>query len=235
MNHSHFDSLHDYDAEIPEHMRVHYLEKKTSITEKWIHRFIRSEAQSILDVGCGTGWHLAKLAAPNRSLVGLDSSTRQLSKLMMHSSPIEGILGSAEQLPFEDQSFEVVLSINTIHHLPTLSAQHQALREIHRVLKKGGIFIIHEVNIINPVIRFYMDKIFPKIRKIDTGEEIWLQMSTLSSILGDPMDRKYYTFAPDWTPSFLLKSIKLLEHGIEKTPLAILGAHFAAVFLKPLS
>jgi SAM-dependent methyltransferase len=93
----------------------------------------------VLDVGCAKGFLVKDMVA-----VGLDAYGLDVSKYaLMHSEPeVVGRLqiGSAEDLPFPDSSFDAVLSINTLHNLPR-PACIQALREIERVTKDGKAFV----------------------------------------------------------------------------------------------
>jgi ubiquinone/menaquinone biosynthesis C-methylase UbiE len=93
-----------------------------------------------LDVGCGKGFLVKALlaACPGLEAYGLDISLYAL----MHCAP-ETIgrlhLGTAEQLPFPDGSFDCVLSLNTIHNFPRPRAI-VAMREIQR-LSNGKAFV----------------------------------------------------------------------------------------------
>jgi len=93
---------------------------------------------SVLDVGCGKGFmlHDFKQAFPGCSVAGIDVSEYALLN-SMPSVKSELKLGSAESLPFNDNSFDLVISINSIHNLP-LGKCKKAIREITRVSKKNS-------------------------------------------------------------------------------------------------
>ncbi|MGE3271650.1 MAG: class I SAM-dependent methyltransferase [Chloroflexota bacterium] len=92
----------------------------------------------VLDVGCGKGFllHDLKRVAPGVEVAGLDISAYAIEHAMEDVKPYLK-QGTAASLPFEDGSFDVVLSINTLHNLP-LDACKQAIRELERVKKPGG-------------------------------------------------------------------------------------------------
>ncbi|MDD2707168.1 MAG: class I SAM-dependent methyltransferase [Verrucomicrobiae bacterium] len=93
--------------------------------------------QKVLDVGCGKGFLLFDLtqAVPGLEVTGLDISEYAIA----HSKEeIRSCLktGHANHLPFPDKSFDLVISINTLHNLYCYDLD-KALREIERVGKKN--------------------------------------------------------------------------------------------------
>lgn len=103
---------------------------------------------AVLDVGCGTGtlaMEVARRVGTAGRVAGIDPGTEQIararSKAARRHVPIEFQIGVIEQLPFPDQTFDVVLSTLMMHHLPG-SLKRQGLAEIARVLKPGGRLVI---------------------------------------------------------------------------------------------
>lgn len=91
----------------------------------------------ILDVGCGKGFQLVelKIAVPGLIVYGLDISQYALENA--HESVRESlVLGAADNLPFPDNFFDCVLSINTLHNLKCFELL-RALTEIERVGKQN--------------------------------------------------------------------------------------------------
>jgi len=100
-----------------------------------------SEQSSILDVGCAKGFMLADFREylPNAKLRGLDISEYAIEQ--GYSTVRSDIyLGNAAALPFDDNEFDLVLSINTLHNLDRPGVI-EALREIDRV-SRGSAFIM---------------------------------------------------------------------------------------------
>lgn len=102
------------------------------------------EEGAILDVGCGSGEVLIEVARvfPKAELVGLDLS-EPLLEIARSSAEKAGLAnqlkfkkGDAQEMPFMDDSFDVVVSVNTFHVVDDPVAM---LNEIERVLKPGGI------------------------------------------------------------------------------------------------
>ena len=95
---------------------------------------------SVLDVGCAKGFmlHDLKEEIPGLQVAGVDISEYAISNAM-ETVKSDLSVADAKDLPFSDNSFDVVISINTIHNLE-LTECAQALREIERV-SKGNSFV----------------------------------------------------------------------------------------------
>jgi len=95
---------------------------------------------SVLDVGCAKGFMLHDLAEliPGIVVQGVDVSSYAIENAIEDMKPNVRV-GDARSLPFPDDSFDVVISINTIHNLDH-SECAQALREIERV-SRGKSYI----------------------------------------------------------------------------------------------
>ena len=98
--------------------------------------------QSALDLGCGTGEMLKLIVQEDthKELCGIDLSEKMLavakSKL---PEQVKLVLGDSESLPFSDHAFDVVYCNDSFHHYP---APQNVLREVYRVLKPGGTFLM---------------------------------------------------------------------------------------------
>lgn len=84
----------------------------------------------ILDVGCGTGAVMEHVLAKNNEVCGVDMSDVALEFCRQK--------GLADNMPFQDGSFDVVLALDVLEHLDHPEA---AVAEVKRILKKGGLFI----------------------------------------------------------------------------------------------
>jgi ubiquinone/menaquinone biosynthesis C-methylase UbiE len=118
----------------------HYDGRWRPVARDMIAHFDLKPGMRVLDVGCGKGFLVKDLMleCPGLEAFGLDISTYALEH-----APREIIgrlhLGSAESLPFPDNSFDCVISINTLHNLLRPQAIN-ALREVQRV-SSGGAFV----------------------------------------------------------------------------------------------
>ena len=95
-----------------------------------------SAGDRVLDVGCAKGFLLHDLSSvvPGLRVAGLDISRYALERAPRTVSPYL-VQGSAERLPFPDASFDLVVSINTVHNLRR-QACVDAMREMERVSRR---------------------------------------------------------------------------------------------------
>ena len=106
--------------------------------------------QRVLEIGCGTGDLLlaAKRAQPAAAVVGLDPDLAALArahrKARRRGLAVQLDRGYADELPYADDSVDVVLSSFMLHHVPD-DQRGPATREVRRVLRPGGA--LHLVDI----------------------------------------------------------------------------------------
>lgn len=92
----------------------------------------------ILDIGCGPRGSL-EWAIDAKERIGLDPLAKKYLKLGASGHNMSYIQGIAENIPFQDESFDVISSFNSFDHFDHIE---KAVNEINRVLKKGGIFLL---------------------------------------------------------------------------------------------
>ncbi len=102
----------------------------------------------VLDVACGNGDFTRKLKEAFwkvESFTGLDSDGHSLehARKNIDHPDLSFIRGSALEMPFEDERFDTVAMAQGLHHL---TDDRLGLREMYRVLKPGGLFILKEMH-----------------------------------------------------------------------------------------
>ena len=108
--------------------------------------------EDLLDVGCGTGPMIELLTAelPGRNYTGLDLTPRMIQVATDKGLPnTTFIVGDAENLPFEDEGFDVVICANSFHHYPNPQAFFDG---VARVLRPGGKLVLRDYTSFAPVI-----------------------------------------------------------------------------------
>jgi SAM-dependent methyltransferase len=128
--------------------------------ENWVGKILKriepllssTDSLKVLDIGCAQGRALVALARHNHKPYGIDpwpqaiQVAHQLSAQMEVSATVK--LGSAENIPFEDCSFDIVLATSVMEHVGDLE---QALSEIHRVLRPSGVFWFYSASAMSPL------------------------------------------------------------------------------------
>ena len=121
--------------------------------------------RSVLDIGCGPGTVLSLISTKTDvELYGIDLSpemTRIAQDRLGRRADIR--LGDSETLPWDDNSFDVIISIASFHHFP---APKKSLSEIHRVIKPEGYLIIADISSFSPLrqlenLLFYISRFLP--------------------------------------------------------------------------
>lgn len=108
------------------------------VVKRFIETYRLTPASSVLDVGCAKGFMLHDFRAviPGITVAGIDISEYAIENAMDDVRPFVQV-ADAKKLPFPDRSFDLIISITTLHNLP-LEECKQAFREVQRVKKPLG-------------------------------------------------------------------------------------------------
>lgn len=101
--------------------------------------------KQVLDVGCGAGQLTRRMAQAGANVIGIEPGERQLAKARA-AEPVgteRYLEATAELLPVADESIDVVVFFNSLHHVP-VAGMEQALMESRRVLRSDGTLYIAE-------------------------------------------------------------------------------------------
>jgi len=134
-----------------------------------------SEGIRILDVGCGVGAEIVELSWLGADCVGLDADEDRIRLINQLGDEfglnVMGVCDDACQLPFDDETFDVVMSFEFFEHVADLDA---AMKEQIRVLRRGGRLIIEQANLLNPLTLFDLVVKYPRRTHGKHGGVKWL-------------------------------------------------------------
>ncbi|WP_017303879.1 class I SAM-dependent methyltransferase [Spirulina subsalsa] len=134
-----------------------YFEACTAPENRFIlHHLGEVQGKKLLDLGCGAGENSVYFAKKGAHCVAADYSPGMV-EVALHLAAknhvsIEGSVANAMELPFPDESFDIVYAANLLHHIPNPKI---VLGEMHRVLKPGGKACFWDPLKHNPVINVY--------------------------------------------------------------------------------
>jgi len=116
----------------------------------------------VLELGCGKAEKTRLLAQKAASVLALEVDEIQLANNRAAAKPanVRFEHGGAENIPAADSSFDIVLMFKSLHHVPT-ELMDDALSEINRVLKTGGVAYISEpvyAGDFNEILRLFHDE-----------------------------------------------------------------------------
>lgn len=144
-----------------------YYSKYPKISCKDVAERLRNVTyDSILDVGCGTGYLIDLLQKQKEAeYYGLDLSPEMLKMAKAKfDDKVTLTEGCADKLPYADDTFDVVTCIQSFHHYPYA---RKAMAEAYRVLKPGGLYILSDTGMGG-----FMKWIYNKflIKKMNSGD-----------------------------------------------------------------
>lgn len=178
----------------------------------------------IADLGCGSGVFTNILSSMGFAVTGLDLSPALIARAKKSFPQIEFQVGDVEDLPYPAESLDGVLLSGILHHLPDKTA---CARSVHRVLKKGGVFMAFDPNRRNPFMWLYRVKkspfysskgvtdneqptSFPEVSGVFASEGFSVSAQYLSGL-------KYRYVAPSLV-SWLLPAYNLLDSALFSPP-----------------
>ncbi len=116
-----------------------YHDMLDELESEFVRRY--GAGKDVLEVACGTGLVLQRIQAFAKSAHGLDLSPGMLQKARERGLSVTE--GSATELPFEDDSFDVCCSFKALAHIPEINI---ALSEMTRVTRRGGVVVAEFYN-----------------------------------------------------------------------------------------
>ena len=179
------------------------------------------QGQSVLELGCGTGYFTRELAATRAEVTAIDISPELLAVARQECSSgnVRFAIQNAYAMTFPDETFDSVVGSSVLHHLEI----EAALREIQRVLKADGSIYFTEPNMMNPQIAVQKNVPGVKQRLGDSPDETaffrWplkreLERAGFRMVQIRPFDFLHPRIAPSWIPT-----VQNFGSFLEKMPL----------------
>lgn len=133
------------------------------------------ENMNFLDIGCGTGWAVGQAAmlVNNKGLFyGVDISPKMIEKAQENFkmfTNIQFIKANSESIPLDNDFFDIIICTNSFHHY---LHPEKVMKEIHRVLKKGG-----KIFILDPIADYWIIKVIDRIFRLIEREHVKMYSS----------------------------------------------------------
>lgn len=196
-----------------------------------------AEGARVLEVGCGTGLILQRIAPLAREAKGIDISPGMLEKARERG--LDVCEGLATKLPFDDGAFDLVYSFKVLAHVPEI---REALAEMGRVCAPGGVVL---AEFYNPQSVRYLAKRFGGAGRISatrTEAEVYTRFDApddIPSLLPASLSLEGFRGVRVFTPMARAVSVPVLggllsraEHLALRSPLARFGGFLVAVLRK---
>jgi ubiquinone/menaquinone biosynthesis C-methylase UbiE len=170
-------------------------------SDGWKYRYLRQaqgrvisllnldENTHFLDIGCGTGWAMGQAAnrVDGKGLFyGVDLSPKMIEKAKVNFSGRDNfhfLQANSESIPLDDNFFDVIICTNSFHHY---LHPDKALKEMYRLLKKGG-----QLYILDPLADTWLVKFWDRIMKWIEPEHVKIYSMQEFRQLFEPAGLKY--------------------------------------------
>lgn len=175
---------------------------------------------NVLELGCGTGYFTQELARSGADIIAVDVSPEllEIAKVDCSAANVRYEIQNACELNYPDSVFDSVVGSSVLHHLDI----EEAVREIYRVLKRGGTIYFTEPNMLNPQIAIQKNVPWVKRKLGDSPDETaffrWplrrlLQRTGFCDVRIKPFD-----FLHPKTPSPVVNQLNAVGRFLENMP-----------------
>lgn len=189
-----------------------------------IERLKEESFSKVLEIGAGTGIFTEFFCKAGLDIYCLDISFDLLEKTRMKCQgpfALKLNVADAANLPYADESFDAAVGVCVLHHLDIIPV----LKEIKRVIKKGGVIIFSEPNMMNP--QLMLQKNIKPIKRLkilgETEDETaffrWAIKKTLEGMGFKDIAITPFDFLHPWTPKPLISLVSNLGAVLEHVPL----------------
>ncbi len=148
--------------------------KADSYLSKIISDWLPNKKEAVLDIGCGSGNYSLSLKNKGFNVFGVDPSDTMLSLAREQSKEIIWTKGSAENIPFDNETFSGIFGTLTLHHWKNYTS---AFKELYRVAKPGAKLIFFTATP-EQMEGYWLNHYFPKMLEASIIQMPSLQVLT---------------------------------------------------------
>jgi len=199
---------------------TYFAEYKAQKLYEWLPAY-RNVPFKMLDFGCGDGLmtSYAKKFFSHADVVGVDPSGKSIDYAQRQHPHITFLETDGRTLSFDDATFDVIFAAGAFHHIP-FEDHDMHMKEVFRVLKPGGHFVMFELNSYNPLTVYTF-----KRNPIDQHATMMKPTYGYNLVKKyGSADLKYYCFFPKF-----LGALRSMEPYMTKLPI---GALYAVISSK---
>lgn len=147
------------------------------LDRSWRRAAVRAAApragETLLDLACGTGDLAGALAGSGARIVAADFTLPMLLRARARlPAEVSAVAADALRLPFPDRVFDAV---TVAFGLRNFADRDAALREMRRILRPGGRFVVLEFSrprgVLAPFLRLYVERLVPPLGRLLTGRD----------------------------------------------------------------
>jgi ubiquinone/menaquinone biosynthesis C-methylase UbiE len=179
------------------------------------------DGDRFLDLGVGTGTIFEEImTSSNVCGFGMDYTKNmvQIARDKVGNKDAKFLQGNGVSLPFSDNSFDLVFSVDVFHHIAFEGLHYvdQALAEVHRILSPGGTLLIYEANPLNIYWYYYMHKIGEDNARLMRNGFLRSKVARAGFALSEG---RYMGFVPQFLSPGMLRAFRGIERVVEAAPL----------------
>jgi ubiquinone/menaquinone biosynthesis C-methylase UbiE len=129
-----------YGALVEDPYRNSFVYSRKRLNE-WLDRYLPTNGSALrmVDVGCGTGYHLRGYRERGYEICGVDGSPEMLKEARAANQGIEFVLADVDRIPLPTAAYDAALCIEVLRYLPDIQP---CLKEIRRMVKPGGVALV---------------------------------------------------------------------------------------------
>jgi len=145
--------------------RQHSDAVNSALLKRWLPRRCDAALKTDLFDEAKGGGLQPLIASRSREVIGIDVSETAVLAARARHPGLQAVRADVRDLPFRDESFDLIVSNSTLDHFSTRSEISSSLRELHRVIRSRGLLIVTLDNRVNPVIALRNALPFPVLRR----------------------------------------------------------------------